>query len=182
MVKVGLDLHQTYPSQHSGSHEQCSVWEGRREERCVASDNVAWLQRFVSSRLDAEKLSMREEAMTGTIFKIMGGFAIGFAALLFVGGILTVMRYPPHSRLELIRPAAIIAVLIAGGLGLLYLKKWAALIVSLSALWVASWEIRDALHPTPGDANWLGFVFAILLAVPSILTGVYWRTWFWPVN
>ena len=109
----------------------------------------------------------------------MAGFALCLAALLFVGGILTVMHFPPHSRLDLIRPAAIIAALIAGGLGLFYLRKWAALIVSLSALWGASWEIRDALRPTPGDANWLGFVFAILLAVPSILTAVYWRTLVW---
>ncbi len=113
------------------------------------------------------------------MFRIMAGFALCFAALLFVGGILAFMHYPPRSPLDLIRPAAAIAALVVGGLGLFYLRKWAALIVSFSVLWAGSWELRDALHPTPGEANWLGFIFAILLAVPAILTAIYWRTLVW---
>lgn len=148
----------------------------------VPGCDVAWLQRFVSARLDEEELSSgvrEQEKMTKVVFQIMAGFTLCFAAILVVGGILTVMHYPPHSSLELIRPAAVIAALVAGGLGLFYLRKWAALIVSLSALWVAFWQIRDALRPTPGDANWLGIVFAILFTVPSILTAVYWKTLVW---
>jgi hypothetical protein len=49
--------------------------------------------------------------------------------------------------------------------------------ISLMALDIAIlWERKDALHPIPGCANWLGFVFALLLTAPSILTAVCWRT------
>src|SRR5580693_10484532 len=66
------------------------------------------------------------------------------------------------------------------GLGLLDLRKWAALMISLMALDIAIlWEREDALHPIPGCANWLGFVFALLLTAPSILTGVCWRSLTW---
>jgi hypothetical protein len=60
-----------------------------------------------------------------------------------------------------------------------YLKKCCLDRFFVGALGRFLGEIRDALHPTPGDSNWLGFVFAILLAGPSILTAVYWRTLVW---
>lgn len=69
------------------------------------------------------------------------------------------------------------ALLLLGGI--VYLRKWAALAASVMALYVATSEIRAALHPIPGCASWLGFLFAILLIVPSVLTGVYWRTLLW---
>ena len=56
----------------------------------------------------------------------------------------------------------------------------------MATLYLAFWAVKDALHPTPipGDWNWLGFIYAALLIVPSILTLKYWRvlTWRRPRN
>jgi hypothetical protein len=74
---------------------------------------------------------------------------------------------------------AFVAPAAAVGIGLLYLRKWAALGLSLLALYPAFWCFWDAIHPTPGNANWLGFVFALLLIIPSILTAKYWHVLVW---
>ena len=117
--------------------------------------------------------------MSKTIFQFMGGLALVFSALLLLGGTFTIVRYPPSSPWHVLPLIAVVVTLIIGGLGLFYLRKWAALLVSVLALWVATWELKDALHPIPGRADWLGFVFAILLAIPLILTAVSWRTLLW---
>jgi hypothetical protein len=113
------------------------------------------------------------------VFQLMGTFALAFAAMLFVGAILTVWHYPPHSPLDLVPLAISVAALTVAGTGLLYLRKWAAVMISLITLYVASWEVKDALHPIPGFANWLGFLFALVLLIPSVTTVVYWKTLRW---
>ncbi len=117
--------------------------------------------------------------MSEVVFKTMAGFALLFAAILCLGGVLTIARYPPRSPWDLVPLTALVAALVVAGVGLFYLRKWAALLISLIALYGSTWEVKDALHPVPGYANWLGFLFAVLLAVPSILTVVYWRTLTW---
>jgi hypothetical protein len=110
----------------------------------------------------------------------MGGFTLVLVLLLFLGGIFVMMPYPARSPLDLVPFGALIVALSLASLGLLDLRKWAALMISLMALDIAIlWERKDALHPIPGCANWLGFVFALLLTAPSILTAVCWRTLTW---
>jgi len=117
--------------------------------------------------------------MSRAIFQIMAALSLSFAVLLLGGSVLTITHYPARSVWDLVPLATVIVMLVAAGIGLFHLRKWAALAVSLLALGVAKWQVSDALHPIPGDANWLGFVFAILLSIPSILTAVYWRTLTW---
>jgi hypothetical protein len=117
--------------------------------------------------------------MRKAIFQIMAGFALCFAAVLLLGGILTMLRYPPRSPWHVVPLTALVITLIVAGIGLFYLRKWAALAVSLMALYVATWQVEGALNPIPGYANWLGFLFAVLLAIPAILTAMYWRTLVW---
>jgi len=114
--------------------------------------------------------------MSIIIFQIMAGLVLVSAALLLLGGILTMVRYPPRSPWDALPLTALVATLVVVGIGLFYLRKWAALAASVIAFYVAIWEIKAALQPIPGYASWLGFLFAILLTVPSVLTGVYWRT------
>ncbi len=89
------------------------------------------------------------------------------------------MRYPPRSHWEVIPGTLFVGILAAAGLGLFYLRKWAAIALSALTLYLAYWPLKDAFHPIPGYANWLGFPFAALLAVPSILTATYWRDLIW---
>jgi quinol-cytochrome oxidoreductase complex cytochrome b subunit len=115
--------------------------------------------------------------MRETIFQVMGRFTLVLVVLLFSGGIFMMMHYPARSPLDLVPFGALIVALSLAGLSLLYLRKWAALMISSMALYIAIfWELKDALHPIPGCANWLGFVFALLL---TALTAVCWRTLTW---
>lgn len=109
----------------------------------------------------------------------MGGFALLAAAVIFFGGIVVIWRYPLRSWLDLVPFVIVEIALIAVGIGLLHLRKWAALAFSMMALYVASWELKGALNPIPGYASWLGFLFAFFLAAPSIVTALYWRTLAW---
>jgi hypothetical protein len=117
--------------------------------------------------------------MSKVIFQSLAGFTLSFAALLIGGGIVTTVRYPPRAAWDVLPLTALVVILIIAGIGLFYLRKWAALVVSLMALYVATWQVEGALHPIPGYANWVGFLFAVLLAIPAILTAVYWRTLAW---
>jgi len=113
------------------------------------------------------------------IFRILGGLALLFAGVLFVGGIFTILRYPPRSVGDCAGLLAVIVALGVGGLGLFYLRKWAALLFSGMTLCVATWEIKSALVPIPGNASWLGFIFAVPFVIPAILTVMFWRTLVW---
>lgn len=117
--------------------------------------------------------------MSRLVFQIIAGFALGSAVLLLLMGAFVVLRFPPHSPWEVIPGFAVIGLLASAGAGLLELRKWAAVMISLIALYPVYWELKDAFHPVPGYANWLGFVFAALLLIPSIWTAVYWRTLTW---
>jgi hypothetical protein len=117
--------------------------------------------------------------MSKAIFQVMGGLALLSAAALLVGGFFTMLHYPSRSLWNIAPSCAVVTGLVVSGVGLLYLRKWAAMIFSALALCVATLEIRCALHPTPGDANWLGLIFGALFAIPSVLTVFNWGTLPW---
>jgi len=117
--------------------------------------------------------------MRKVIFQVLAGLVLAYDALLFLGGIYTMLRYPPHSYWQILPGMAFVGVLAVAGLGLLYLRKWAALMISALALYVAFWGVKDALHPIPGYANWVSVLFAVLLTSPAILTGLCWRALVW---
>lgn len=117
--------------------------------------------------------------MPKAIFQILAAFTLLAAAVVGVGSLFVVTRYPPTSILSLAPLVAVEIALVTAAIGLLGLRKWAAIIVSILALGAAKWQIESAIHPIPGNANWLGFLFAILLATPAVLTAAYWRTLTW---
>jgi hypothetical protein len=122
--------------------------------------------------------------MSKAVFQIMGGFVLGFAAMLVGADVLWIGHFSLHlpgpvTMIGLARSAFIIGTLTLVGVGLLYLRKWAALALSILMTYPAFWCVWGAVHPVPGNANWLGFFFAALLLTPSILTAKYWRILVW---
>jgi len=121
--------------------------------------------------------------MSKVMFSILGGFALCTAGMLILGVIFLDLRYPPRSLWDFAPLVVVISALIAAGVGLFFLLRWAAIMISLMALLVASLQITEALNPAPnpqpGTANWLGYVFATLFAIPAILTVLCWHNLVW---
>ena len=121
--------------------------------------------------------------MSKVMFSILGGFALCTAGMLILGVIFLDLRYPPRSLWDFAPLVVVISALIAAGVGLFFLLRWAAITISLMALYVASLEIKQALNPgpnpQPGSADWLGYVFGVLLAMPAILTVLCWNNLVW---
>jgi len=122
------------------------------------------------------------------IFQIMGALVLSCAIALLCAGIIVNAGYSPrfspvHSSLtDYVRLLMFVVPLTVVGIGLLRLRKWAALLLSILLLYPAFWCIMAAVRPVdirPGDATWLGFLFAAVLITPSILTMKYWRSLIW---
>lgn len=126
--------------------------------------------------------------MNKIAFQVMGGFVLFLAAgLLFAGSLVLggySPRHYPSGSLLIFCARLIFAVALLGvtGVGLLKLRKWAALTLSILALYSAFWSAWAAIHPVdpkPGDASWLGYLYAVLLITPSIMTAKCWRILIW---
>ena len=118
----------------------------------------------------------------------MGAYLLCFAGVLVLVSIAAATGHMPHfsktstSALEWARIAVIIGLQIVVGIGLVRPRKWAALALSTSLLYPAFWLLHGAIKPSnpqPGDANWLGYIYASLLLLPAILTVKYWNTLIW---
>jgi hypothetical protein len=155
-----------------GSYPQL-VWL-QNNNRVVKENFVSVHERTLGQRRGAPKL------MAKIVFRIIGGVAIFYSCGLFFVAIF-VPRFS-SSGLSLGRVLAYFAPVAVLGVGLLCLRKWAALGLSILLLYPAFWCIWVAVHPIPGNANWLGFVFALLLICPSILTAVQWHQLTWRKN
>jgi hypothetical protein len=118
--------------------------------------------------------------MAKVLFQIIGAFVLSYSYLFLLACL-----FVPRASALLTSPAdygRLIIIVATGtilGIGVLHLRKWAAIAVSLLLLYPAFWCVYEALHPSPGQADWLGFVFAILLIGPAILTAFCWRTLKW---
>ncbi len=123
--------------------------------------------------------------MHRVVFKIMGGFLLFLAAGVLITAGLALAGYLPRLSPAVSRQAfglriiITVALFAALGMGLLHLRKWAALGLSILALYPAFWSFWSAAHPTPPNADWLGYVFGFLLIVPSVLTVKYWNSLVW---
>jgi hypothetical protein len=120
-------------------------------------------------------IGVRSE-MNKMAFQIMGALLLAFAAMFAVGGGLTVARYPPHAIRDVIPLGVTSASLLLLGIGLYRVRKWAALGFSALTVCLAGWSIRDAIHSVPWSWNGIGYWFALVLIIPTILTVRYWRT------
>jgi len=114
------------------------------------------------------------------LFQIIGCFV-----LFYTSALLLACLFVPRAAALLTSPGdygrlvAFVAIGALLGIGMLHVRKWAAIGVSLLLLYPAYWCVYAAVHPTPGNADWLGFIFAALLISPSILTATCWRILTW---
>jgi hypothetical protein len=130
----------------------------------------------VRERTREQRLGV-SNVMAKVAFRIIGGVAIFYSCGLFF--VATFVPRFSSSGLSLVTVIAYFVPVAVLGVGLLYLRKWAAVGLSILFLYPAFWCISTAVHPIPGNANWLGFVFAALLICASIVTAVYWRQLTW---
>jgi hypothetical protein len=114
--------------------------------------------------------------MNKMAFQIMGALVLAFAVMLTLGGAVTVARYPPHTIKDVIPLALASVLLLLLGIGLYRVRKWAALAFSMLTVGLAGWSIRDAIHSVPWSWNGIGYWFALVLIVPTILTVRFWPT------
>jgi hypothetical protein len=126
--------------------------------------------------------------MIRIVFKIIGGFLLFFAAASLCVGIFTVVDPIHRSALRVSLPTFIVRTAIGAlgftvlGLGLLLLRKWAALILSILLFYPAYWSLISAVHPVnlvPGEWNWVGYIQAVLLIIPLVLTAMGWHVLVW---
>jgi hypothetical protein len=118
--------------------------------------------------------------MVNVLFRIIGGMALFYSCALLFAGILVPRFSTFRASIKSYGLLLAFAILIAAlGVGLLYLRKWAAIGLSLLMLYPAFWCVSAAVHPIPGNANWLGMLFALVLVSPSILTIKHWHALEW---
>ena len=124
--------------------------------------------------------------MSKIVFQIMGGFVLWFAMGLLVVDILWIGHYSLHlprevTPLEIVWLVTLEVAITLLGLGLIYRRKWAALVLSLLTLYWAFLAFEEALRPgfIPGEWTWLDYVFGILLIIPAMMTAKYWRVLVW---
>lgn len=65
------------------------------------------------------------------------------------------------------------------GLGLIGLRKWAALAFSLCTLYMSFWVFAESLHSVPWSWSGIGFWWGLLLVSPSVLTLIFWHSLVW---
>ena len=125
--------------------------------------------------------------MAIVFFRMLGGITLYFLAGLLFVGLLSNGRYSLHinqmSRTEIVRFVFGCAILLALGLGLFFLRKWAALAFSAASLYwcyeTFNEGLREINHHESGEWYWGAFVFAIVLLSPTVLTVKYWRALKW---
>ncbi len=125
--------------------------------------------------------------MIQIIFRIIGGLILFLGAGVLFAGILVATGHSLHLSavsplMFCIRLSSVVLLHAVIGIGLLLLRKWAALALSILALYAAWWSLLAAIHPVnsgSGDWNWVGYVWAALLVIPLILTVKYWNSLVW---
>lgn len=114
-------------------------------------------------------------------FQVMGWLLLAYAAGMVVLSVASVERYPPPPRsgLAFARFGLIVLALVIVAFGLLHLRKWAALAFSILTLCVAFFAAKASIHFVPWSWPGIGYWFAILLIMPSIVTVKYWGVLVW---
>jgi hypothetical protein len=65
------------------------------------------------------------------------------------------------------------------GLGLLKLKRWAALSLGIPSVIVAFWLIIGSLNRVPFPWILYNFFFGLIMLIPLLFAAVYWRDLKW---
>lgn len=126
---------------------------------------------------------MKELAISVTV-RVIGGILLLFDVCSIGVNLITIYWPSPNLRLEvplhvyLEEVAVTHFVFITIGIGLLLLRKWAALAFSILLLYPAYWSfVGWGWHGVTGHL--IGFVYGIPLVLPLIFTVKYWHLFVW---
>ena len=110
------------------------------------------------------------------IFKIIGALLFVYSAGWLVLSIIWMLNYilicPPCWAI-----VTIIFSLIILSIGMFYLRKWAAVGISLLCSFFAF--VFFGPSADPGAARWPGFIAGFLFMIPAVLTVTQWRVFVW---
>ena len=106
----------------------------------------------------------------------MGSLLLAYAVLFVLGSIATVIRYPPHSLKDLVPVFAACLVLVSLGLGVYRAHRWAAVSFSILTLYLAALAVRNAIHSVPWSWDGIGYWFALVLIMPTVVTVKFWSS------
>jgi hypothetical protein len=119
----------------------------------------------------------------------MGVFVLLTSAILLFAGIYVLAGFSQRllpsvpTAVFTARLLASVASLAVVGWGLMYLRKWAALVFSAVTACLAFESIREGIRgsfrPSLGDWYWLCFAYALVLFCPAVLTVRCWRYLTW---
>lgn len=111
----------------------------------------------------------------------MGLIVLGCVGLTILVSVVSIKVYPPpaHSQMGFLRFGSFLLATVVVGWELYRLKKWAALVFSVFSLSLGVWMAKLAMQEVPGRNNKVGFVFAALLTIATILTIMYWHALLW---
>jgi len=114
--------------------------------------------------------------MNTVFFKIIGIFAFSMDALMLWAYAVSLMSDHPSDLIGLsVRVGGTVLFMTATGIGLLYLRKWAAVLSSIFFAYIAVRWFYDASSMASGRA-WVGVSISILFLIPLIVTIKYWST------
>lgn len=110
---------------------------------------------------------------------------LGFLTFLFEAGMLFILISPRRRQLGPIPPDGLIRITIffvsatVVGIGLVYLRKWAAVILALALGAIATWLIQGTIRGVPFPANLINFAIGGLLIVMVVLIIRSWSKLSW---
>ncbi len=125
--------------------------------------------------------------LSKVLFSIMGAITLCFVCGIILAIILAAGHWsghvPPLTLAVFVRLFLIAVALSVVELGLIGGRKWAALAFSIMTVGYALLVVREIvqgiIHPIPGRDDWVGFVFALVLSIPTVVTVKAWRTLVW---
>jgi uncharacterized membrane protein len=121
--------------------------------------------------------------MAKVVFSLMGCITFCYAAVALLVLVLSTGHssdhFPPLPVASLAMLLFLAVALTIVGLGLIGLRRWAALAFSLLALYLSFWAFADAFHAVPGSSNGIRYGYGLLLICPSVFTVRYWHTLVW---
>jgi hypothetical protein len=114
--------------------------------------------------------------MRGIIFRLFGVAVLLFEALTLLDTANRVVtgRLPLTARVIAGNSVATAGALLVG-VGLLFLRKWAALFFSVASLWVGSWLVIGSILYVPFPWQLANFFLALFFVAPSGVTYLFWQ-------
>jgi hypothetical protein len=114
--------------------------------------------------------------METTVFRFFGLATLLFEVVLAYTMYLSRFRFGPLTPAQFLRPLTFFFVATAAGIGLLFVKRWAAIIMSAATSYCGLWLIIGSILYVPFPFNLINIWVGSLLIMPLITTIGYWSS------